>query len=206
MKKTGLYRFAQAVVPPLFKLLYRCEITGQENIPNEGPVILCSNHTCYKDPLFMGLTQKRQVCFMAKQELFKNRFLAWLFGKLGVFPVERAGGVSAIKRGIHILKENGTVGIFIEGHRSKTGEPQKPKPGAMLLAFETNATVVPMAITGMDGKPPKFLSKTYIHVGEAIPFSQLEMADSSSLQMRKAIRLVMDRIIRLRAEALGIEA
>lgn len=203
MKKTGLYRFAQVVVPPFFKLLYRYQVIGRENVPAQGPVILCSNHTCYKDPLFLGLAQKRQVWFMAKQELFKNKFLGRLIRQLGAFPVARSGGMSAIKNALRILKQEGVVGIFIEGTRSKTGELQKPKPGAMLLAYETKAAVVPVDIIGKDGKPPKIFSENIVRIGKPIPFEDLNMEDSSSMQMRRASRVVMEQITALRAQTLA---
>lgn len=203
MKKTGLYRFAQHAVPPFFRLFYRCQVIGRENIPGEGPVILCSNHTCYKDPLFLGLAQKRQVWFMAKKELFKNKLFGWLIRQLGAFPVERSGGTSAIKNALRILRDNGVVGIFIEGTRSKTGELQKPKPGAMLLAYETKAPVVPVDIIGADGKTPKIFSKTIVRIGTALSFAELGMEDASSMQMRRASRVVMEHITQLRGETMG---
>ncbi len=202
MKKTGLYRVAQAVVPPIFKLLYRYKIYGKENIPQNQRLLLCSNHTSNADPLFMGMVQKQQVWFMAKKELFKNKFLSWIISGLGAFPVERSGGASAIKRGIDILKQEGVVGIFIEGTRSKTGELLKPKPGVTLLAYETKSTVVPMAIVGKGGKKPKIFSKVIINVGKPISFEELGMPDATGLSLRNASRTVMEQIRILREEAL----
>lgn len=200
MRKTGLYHFAQVVVPLFFKLFYRYKVIGAENIPKDGSTVLCSNHTAYKDPIFMGLIQKRQVWFMAKKELFQNKFLSFLITKLGAFPVERSGGISAIRRGIDILKQNGVVGIFIEGTRSKTGELLRPKPGAMLLAYETNAAVVPVCIIGADGKPPKAFRRTVIRVGKPVSVKDLGMEDASGTAMRKASRVVMDQISGLKDE------
>ncbi len=202
MKKTILYKIAQILVTPLFKLLYRYEIHGKENVPAEGSLLMCSNHTSYTDPLFLGLTQKRQVWFMAKQELFRNKFLGAIIRGLGAFPVERSGGISAIKKGIDILKQSGVVGIFIEGTRSKTGELLKPKPGVTLLAHETNSAIVPVAIVGKDGKKPKIFSKVIVNVGKAIPFEELGMADATGLSMRNASRLIMEQIRLLREDAL----
>ncbi|WP_099205999.1 lysophospholipid acyltransferase family protein [Scatolibacter rhodanostii] len=205
MKKTALYRFAQIIVPAIFKILYRYKIVGKENIPQTGKLLMCSNHTSNADPLFLGLTQKRQVWFMAKQELFKNKFLAGIIRGLGAFPVERSGGVSAIKKGIDLLKKENVVGIFIEGTRSKTGELLKPKPGVTLLAYETKATIVPMAIVGKDGKPPKAFQKTIINIGKPMPFEDLGMEDSSGLAMRNASRTVMEEIRILREEAIKMQ-
>ena len=203
MKKKPLYRFGQTVLRPVFKLLYRYQIIGLEHIPADGPVVICSNHTAYKDPILLGLTTKRQVWFMAKKELFKNKFLAFLLNRLGVFAVERSVGISAILRGIDLLREGAAVGIFIEGTRSKTGELLKPKPGAVLLAFETKAPVVPVAIVGKDGRQPRIFSRTVIRIGERIPFEDLGVQENSPMEMRRAARLIMERIKGLRDKTLG---
>lgn len=200
MKKTGLYHFAQVVVPLFFKLFYRYKIIGAENIPKDGSVVICSNHTAYKDPIFMGLIQKRQVWFMAKKELYKNKFMSFLITKLGAFPVERSGGISAIRRGIDILKQGGIVGIFIEGTRSKTGELLRPKPGAMLLAYETDSAVVPACIIGVDGKPPRIFRRTVVRIGKPVSVKELGMEDASGMAMRKASRAVMEQISLLKDE------
>lgn len=202
MKKTGLYRFAQMVAPLFLKIFYRYKIVGKENIPQDGSLLMCSNHTSNADPLFLGLTQKRQVWFMAKQELYKNKFVGFIIRSLGAFPVARSGGASAIKKGIDILNQNGVVGIFIEGTRSKTGELLKPKPGVTMLAYETKSTVVPVAIIGKNGTKPKFFSKTLINIGKPISFEELEMADASGLSMRNTSRKIMEEIKILREEAI----
>lgn len=201
MKKTGLYRFAQIVAPLFLKIFFRYKIVGKENIPLDGKLLMCSNHTSNADPLFLGLTQKRQVWFMAKQELFKNKFLGFIVRSLGAFPVARSGGASAIKKGIEILNKDGVVGIFIEGTRSKTGELLKPKPGVTMLAYETKATVVPMAIVGKHTRV-KMFSKTIIKIGKPIKFEDLEMEDSTGLSMRNASRKIMEEIKVLRDEAI----
>jgi 1-acyl-sn-glycerol-3-phosphate acyltransferases len=202
-KKTGLYRFAQIVVPLIFKLLYWYKVVGRDKVPETGAVLMCCNHSAYKDPLLLGLTQKRQIHFMAKRELFENKFLGFLVRKLGVFPVERSGGMAGIKKAIEVLKSNKVVGIFIEGTRSKTGELLKPKPGVAMLAYDSKAVIVPVAIVGKNGKPPRLFTKTIVNVGDPIPFEELNMADNSSLEMRKASRLIMEKIKDLREEILN---
>lgn len=204
MKRSGLYHFAQVVLPPIFKLFYRYQIIGKENIPETGGLLLCANHTSYKDPVLLGLIQKRPVRFMAKKELFRNRFLSWLIRTLGAFPVERSGGVSAIRNGIDIVKKGGVLGIFIEGTRSKTGELRNPKPGVILLATEGEAPIVPVDIIGEDGKPPRVFRRCVIRVGTPIVHGDLPMEDGSSAAMRKSSRVVMEAIKALRAQTMAV--
>ncbi|HOJ10727.1 MAG TPA: lysophospholipid acyltransferase family protein, partial [Clostridiales bacterium] len=66
----------------IFKIFYKFELKGIENVPAEGPAILCSNHPGTLDMFFIGCKLKRLVHYMAKEELFKNPFLAFILPKL----------------------------------------------------------------------------------------------------------------------------
>ena len=84
-------------------------------------MLLCSNHVAMKDPVMLGIVQKRQVFYMAKEELFRNGFIGGLLRRLGAFPVRRGtGGTDALEEAYTLLEEDAVVGVFIEGHRSKT--------------------------------------------------------------------------------------
>lgn len=200
-KPTGwLYKIGRVVLWPYYKLVYRIHITGRDKIPAEGPVLLCSNHMAMKDPVVLGLSSKRQVFYMAKEELFRNKFFSGLIRTLGAFPVKRgSGGTDALEEAYHILGENGVVGIFIEGHRSKTGQLQKPKTGAAMIAYRTGAKVVPVCITAEDGRICKAFHKTLVRFGEPM---ELSIPDDSSMQLRRASRTIMEEITRLRKETL----
>ncbi len=207
-KKTAIYRAGQFVLWGYFHLVFRMKVIGAENMPKDGPVLLCSNHLAKRDPVFLGVCQKRQVFYMAKEELFRNKFLGGLFRKLGAFPVKRGtGGGDALEDAYALLSQNGVVGVFIEGHRSKDGKLLKPKTGAALLAYKTKAPVVPVCITAEDGKHPAMFKTTMIRFGKPISAQELNIQDDSSMQLRRASRLIMSRIAELReesCEALGL--
>lgn len=94
-----LYRVGQAVCRPIMKVFYRYKFINNNSIPHEGAYIIASNHMSFSDPVLLGLGQRRRLFFMAKQELFKNKFFAGLIRALGAFPVERgAGDGKAIKQ------------------------------------------------------------------------------------------------------------
>ena len=200
--KGWLYRLGQLVLWGYFHVVFRMDVKGAENVPEEGPVLLCSNHLAKRDPVLLGLTQKRQVFYMAKEELFRNKFLGALFRKLGAFPVNRGtGGSDALEDAYALLKQNAVVGVFIEGQRSKDGLLRKPKTGAALLAYETKAPVVPVCITAGDGKQPGMFKRTLIRFGKPISAEELNIQDDSSLQLRRASRTIMAQIAQLREEA-----
>lgn len=200
--KTWLYFLGQTILWGYFHVVFRMKVVGVENVPKEGPVLLCSNHLAKRDPVLLGVSQKRQVFYMAKEELFRNPFLNGLFRLLGAFPVKRGtGGGDALEEAYAILEENGVVGVFIEGHRSKDGRLQKPKTGAALLAYKTKAPVVPVCITAGDGKQPGMFKRTLIRFGKPISAQELNIQNDSSMQLRRASRTIMSRIAQLREES-----
>lgn len=202
-KKGWFYTLGQALLKVFYFPVYRIKVEGRENMPESGPVLLCSNHVAMKDPVVLGLSQRRQVFYMAKEELFKNAFVGGILRALGAFPVKRGtGGADALEEGYKLLEENAVVGVFIEGHRSKTGELQKPKTGAALLAYRTKAPVVPVCITAEDGKRPRPFHRTVIRFGKPLTAEQLNIPDESSMQLRRASRTVMSEIAALREETL----
>ena len=122
-----LYTIGKGICMPIFKLFYRFKTINADNIPSEGGVIIASNHISNSDPPLLGLSAKRRMYFMAKVELFKNKFFGALIRALGAFPVERgAGDGKAIKTGEDLIKEGNVMTIFIEGV-IEFGEPLTPE-------------------------------------------------------------------------------
>lgn len=200
MKKAPFfYRFMRGLVRPLLKMLYRYRIKGAENLPSEGKCILCPNHIHAFDPAFLIVSQKRQIRFMAKAELFENKLLAFLLKKLGAFPVVRgAGDGKALEQAQKILRSDEVFGIFIEGSRSKTGELLRPRAGAALMAFKTGAPVVPCCITPQKGKLSLF-SKTLVTYGKPITAQELGFVEGAPSELRNASRLIMEKISEMRS-------
>ena len=195
----NLYKVAKFLLSPLLFVLYRVKVIGLENVPKSGRVVLCSNHISNMDPILLAVAIKRQIFFMAKEELFKNKFLGKLIKILGGFPIKRgARDVSAIKTARDILRDGKVLGIFIEGTRSKTGELLKPKPGAILLAKDTFSGILPVCIKSADGSKVKILKKTVINIGSLINPQELNVLKNSSKEVRDASRFVMSRIAKLK--------
>ena len=202
------YSFARWLLSLFYFPVCRLKVQGRENIPQEGPVLLCSNHTAVKDPVLLGVAVPRQVFYMAKEELFRNGFIGRLLRALGAFPVLRgSGGAEALAEGERLLRENAQVGIFIEGTRSRTGELLRPKSGAMVLAQRTGAAVVPVCITGQSGKAPRLFQRTILSIGKPIPPEELDLRDGGAIQLHRAAKKVMARIAAMQREdrrALGL--
>ena len=196
--------FGRFLLTLFYYPVFRLRVRGRENIPKAGPVLLCCNHMAKRDPVMLGVAVNgRQVCYMAKEELFENRFLGGVLRRLGAFPVRRgSGGADALADAYRLLDGNGMVGVFIEGHRSKDGLLQRPKTGAALLAYQTKAPVGPVCITAGDGGLPKKFKKHLVVFGKPISAEELNIPDDSSMQLRRASRTIMGRITDLREESL----
>ena len=144
-----LYSVGKVFVRALFRTVFRCTVTGAENIPKTGGVLLVANHASYLDPPLLGCAVDRMVYFVAKAELFKMPVLKWLLPRLGAFPVVRgAADRSAIRRAIELLNAGEVVGIFPEGTRTRTGELLPPQRGAALIALRTGVPIVPVGLSG----------------------------------------------------------
>lgn len=195
-----LYSFGKVILYPFYKLLYRFKVKNRDAIPAEGGVILASNHMSFADPVLLGLALKRRLYFMAKSELFRNKFAAAVIRALGAFPVERgAGDGKAIKTGMDILSEGNVMTIFLEGGRTKTGELMRPRSGCALVAQQTQLPVVPCCITKKNFNH-KF-SRTTIHFGDPLSPQQLGLTpDGGRRELKNASTMIMDEIRRMREE------
>lgn len=196
-----LYRVGQAVCRPIMKLFYRYKFINNNSIPHEGAYIIASNHMSFSDPVLLGLGQRRRLFFMAKQELFSNKFFAGLIRALGAFPVERgAGDGKAIKTGEDLIKEGNVMTIFIEGGRTKTGELMRPRSGCALVAQQMQVPVIPACIT-ITGNPKHRFAKRVIHFGDPLTPQQLGLTpDGDRRQLKNATNMIMDEIKKMREQ------
>lgn len=203
LRDTLTYKLVRLLAKPIIKVLYRYEIHNKNNLPKEGRFIVCPNHLSLVDCAFIVISQKRPIHFMAKEELFENKFLAFLLKALGVFPVSRGrGDMKAMNTANDILENGGVLGIFIEGTRSKDGNLLQPKAGVALIAHKTQTPVLPICITPKNGGKIKIFKKVIITCGEPISVDELGIVDGKGSEMRNAARLIMNRISEMREQDL----
>ena len=173
----------------LLKTYCRLKVEGRENIPDEGSVLIVSNHRSYWDPPLLAIAVwKRRVFFMAKEELFETPILSSLIRHWGnAFPVKRGTfDKTALETAIELLKAGKAVCIFPEGTRSKTGKLLKPKWGAGFVAIKSKSLIVPCYISGSFGAFPK------VSVKFGKPF-KLELEDTKENYVKGA-QVLMERI------------
>ncbi len=176
-----------------FKLVYRLEINGLENVPKEGPVIFCGNHRSYIDPPLIVATAKRDMKFLAKEELYKNKFLAFLGWAFEAIPVKRdEKDISAIKTSLKDLKEGKCIALFPEGTRNGLEKGEKVKDGVAFFAVRSGAKVVPCGIKG----GTKELKKLTISYGKALDYSKYKGSKDKDV-LDNITKKIMDNIIEL---------
>lgn len=173
----SFYRFARKVVWYLLKPFYRMEVIGQENIPDSGPVIICSNHISNFDPPIVGCSATREIHFLAKEELFEKKWLGKLLTSLNAFPIKRGmKDRQALRHALNLLKEGKVLGLFPEGTRSKTGELGEGLSGIGFFALRSDAIVVPCVIIG----PYKIGHKLKIVFGSPVEMTPLREEKASA--------------------------
>lgn len=117
MKDIG-YQIGRVVGTPLFKNYYNPIIIGEENIPKDGPILLCGNHLHVLDQFPVIVSTKRTSHWMAKKEYFDGR-LGPLFKLTGAICVDRYGDSNkSFEEAINYLENGDAVGLFPEGTRN----------------------------------------------------------------------------------------
>ena len=152
------FRFIARSAQILFRLLWRCQVIGLENIPRTGGVLLACNHVSNLDPPLLGcmIYRIRPSRFMGKTELWNNRFFSKIVEQVGGFPVQRhTADRATLRRVLDWLKVGEAVAMFPEGERSLDGTLQPAQPGITLLVQKSGVPVVPVACVGTYASWPR---------------------------------------------------
>ncbi len=178
-------------------VLYRPKIVGKENLPTETGALLCPNHVHNLDSAVIVAMFKRKVNVLAKEELFKNKFICWLADMFGIYPVKRGkADMQAIKVSLKLLKHNELLLMFPEGTRHGLEKGKKPKNGAVLIAATANKPIIPIGIQG-SFKP---FTKVTVNIGKPIDYSKYCEEVKDKEQASKLTQELMKEIVRLRDE------
>ncbi len=156
-----------------FKLVYRLEVEGKENLPEHSEYILAANHLSTLDPPLVCSISKKGVAYMAKKELFQNPFMKWWLDWLGAFAVDREHlGISTIKTVMSIKQTGWVLGIFPQGTRQEPGKITNVTKGFASIAKKTKCGVIPIGIVGtQEVKRFPFTGKIKVKIGEMIPYT-----------------------------------
>ncbi|MCD4704970.1 1-acyl-sn-glycerol-3-phosphate acyltransferase [bacterium] len=162
----------------LIKLIWVEKVCGLENIPKNGPVILCANHSSYFDFLTIASVCPRGVYFLAGEVFFEKWQWRWLMKLTKQIKVDRRikDKSDSVNNVFDYLKKGRMVGIFPEGTRSADGKIHNFYNGAVRIALESDAPIIPVGISGTYeimsryDKFPRFNKKCVLNFGKKIYF------------------------------------
>lgn len=197
-KKNGApwwYFLAKHVLLFFFKFLHPYRIVGRENMPLSGRTLLCSNHVTLGDPIYLGCAiPGRQLHYMAKAELFKNKLFGGLIKKLGAFPIKRGkSDFGALRTAISLVSGGKHIVIFPEGGRSHNNSLKKGKTGAAMVAVKSKAKILPVGIGGKY----RIFGKINVNIGKPIDLSGYFDKKISSDELHGITDVLMSELSKL---------
>ncbi|MBC7277071.1 lysophospholipid acyltransferase family protein [Nocardioides sp.] len=210
-----MYRVLHAVVPPLLRAVWRPTVTGAENVPRTGGVILASNHLSFADSIVIPSVSPRPVHFLAKSDYFTGTGLkggaqkAWFEG-LGMLPVDRddpQAALGSLEVALEVLGKGEAFGIYPEGTRSRDGRLYRGRTGVAHLALTAGVPVVPVGLRGTAQLQPvgsslPRLAKVTVAFGQPIQVA----GRFDGVPLGKARRVITDEVMAAIAVLSGQEA
>lgn len=143
------------------RIVYRFRVSGDDNIPVQGPAVLACNHVSFVDAVLLMAASPRPIYFVMDHRIFKVPVLGWLFKLAKAIPIapqkeDPAVYEAAFERAAQVLREGDLLAIFPEGGITRDGALQPFKGGIMKVLERARAEgveppVVPMALTNLWG-------------------------------------------------------
>ncbi|HNP15393.1 MAG: 1-acyl-sn-glycerol-3-phosphate acyltransferase [Cryobacterium sp.] len=192
------------IAGPILRTAFRPWVTGEENIPRKGGVILASNHLSFIDSVFLPLVIDRRVTFLAKSDYYTARGIkGWAIKHFlkaaGMIPIDRSGGKASeasLRTGLGVLHRGEVLGIYPEGTRSPDGKLYRGRTGVARMVLEGGVPVVPVAMIDTEkvmpiGKRLPKVRRIGVVIGEPLDFSRFEGMESD----RFILRSITDEIM-----------
>lgn len=194
---TPLYRIGHTLCKAVAELGFRLKVYGRENLIEEGPAILASNHASYLDPPLVGVACHNEIYYLARKSLFEKPVFGPLIARVNAFPVDRdRGDLAAVRAILQILKAGKRIVVFPEGTRSSDGNLQPAKAGVGLIIAKSLAPVVPIRIFGSYAALPRsggirFFSPVTLVVGKPMYFTKQDLGTGE----RSVYQELSDRVM-----------
>lgn len=200
--KSNLYSFTACVMLSIYSIFVNTKIEGEHFLPKTGSIILVSNHISFLDPIALGYLanrRKRQISFLAKDSLFKNKIVGYYLRRCQQIPVSR--GTDKAKDSLFhaekALRLEKCIGVYPEATISTTKELLPIKSGVIRLAQLSGAEVIVVGTSGAQniwtkGSKPKFKIRTKHYMVVSRGFKIPENKDID--EAREELQILMDKL------------
>lgn len=206
-QRKWMRNFLRWLAKPAFGALTDLEITGEENLPKHGPLMLVGNHFSFVDPASFVRVMPWEIEFVGGADMphapLHMRLLPLLWG---YHPLYRGTGAKdSLRAAEGILKQGSVLGIFPEaGNWATVLRPARP--GTAFLAVRTGAPLLPVGLVGMNDVFPSLKrgrrAKIQVNIGK--PFGPFK-ADGHGQKLRAQLDEIGHDIMRHIAELLPQE-
>ena len=196
-----MFHFFQIICAPFIRLFFPTKFIGKENMP-KGACIIASNHTSNMDAVNLACHTWEKKYYLAKKELFKNKFINFFIKSWGGIKIDRQGNdVNAIKDSLRVLKNNKKLIIFPEGTRTNNENMElgEVKQGVAMFAIKAKVSIVPMFIM----KKPKIFKRNRVVIGEPFELSEFYGKKLSAEELAVATHIVSKKMNELREQTLN---
>jgi len=156
---TGWWKVGVALLGPAFRLFFRLELRGTQNIPREGGAVLASNHRSVADGVLLALVGARRgraTRFLVAAEVFDFRFPGWVLRTFRQIPIRRGSqDAGALDEAERASQEGSLVGIFPEGRVNNEPEMLRGRTGVARIALAAGTPVIPLGLWGTQTRWPR---------------------------------------------------
>ena len=184
--------FFQKIPIFFFSLLYPIKVYGKENIPSGGAVFVC-NHFRAIDCGFIARICDRDIKYLAKKEIFKNKLFTKIVRSYGGIPIDRDNpDMKSLLEAIKEIKKGNKLCIFPEGKRnvSGTNQLQEIKGGSVIFSVKAKCPIVPIMML----KKAKIFRCTKIIIGKPFELEDYygkKLTEEEISEMAQIIRTKM---------------
>jgi 1-acyl-sn-glycerol-3-phosphate acyltransferase len=191
------WRVSRLWIAPLTLVLTRARGYGFDRIPPSGGCVLAITHLAWIDIPLVGALSKRNINYVAKQELGEVPVVGWYVRQHGVVSVRRGESDREAVRLMRQAAHDGrVVGLFVEGTRQRGGVPGVAQPGAAMVAIQERVPVLPVAVHGTHLWRPWNFAPCTAAVGEPVPFDDLPSGGrgykQATAEIERRIRVLFD--------------
>ncbi len=186
------------IIFTLLRPFIPCKVYGKENIKGNKTIYIC-NHQSICDIIVLLAHLPLNTFFMAKKEVFQNKFFGLILKKVGAFPVDRqAVDLKSIKVACSKINENNNLMIFPQGTRKDSPQIllEDMHSGVGMIALKTGATVIPM----MFKSKPQFFKRNVLIIGKPMDLSEFKDKKPNSTVLSEFTQKATDELSALLGE------